>query len=141
MSFYYLLQDTFTTGIVYPLTGTISEILVFNTALSNSDREHIEGYLAYKWGITLPSAHPYFSTIRPFSRNFVPTDIDGCQFWIDPADRSVVTLTGSNVTAVRDKSGQGNNISNASSTLTYATTMNGLPTIVGPTGRTYRNIW
>ena len=140
MGFYYLLQDTFTTGIVYPLTGTISEILVFNTALSNSDREHIEGYLAYKWGITLPSAHPYFSTIRPFSRNFVPTDIDGCQLWIDPADRSVVTLTGSNVTAIADKSGQGNNVSNASSTLTYATTMNGLPTIVGPTGTSGNSI-
>ena len=138
MAFYYLLQDSFTTGIVYPLTGTISEILVFNTALSNSDREHIEGYLAYKWGITLPSSHPYFYTTRPFSRNFVPTDIDGCQFWIDPADRSVVTLTGSNVTAIRDKSGQGNNLSNAGSTLTYASTMNGLPTILGPAG-TFNN--
>jgi len=134
MSFYYLLQDTFTTGIVYPLTGTISEILVFNTALSNSDREHIEGYLAYKWGITLPSAHPYFSTIRPFSRNFVPTDIDGCQLWIDPADTSTVTLTSSRVTTILDKSGQGNNVTNASSTITYASTLNGLPVLLFPTG-------
>lgn len=138
MGFFYLVQTSVATSAVRPLTGTISEILVFNTALTNAEREQIEGYLASKWGITLPSSHPYFSTIRPFSRNFVPTDIDGCQFWIDPADRSVVTVSGSNVTAITDKSGQGNSVSNAGSTLTYASTMNGLPTIVGPAG-TFNN--
>jgi hypothetical protein len=120
----------------YPMFGQIAEILYYNSALSNTDRQTIEGYLAWKWGrqTSLPTIHPYYNQIRPFSRNFVPTDIDGCQFWIDPADRSVVTLTGSNVTAIRDKSGQGNDLLNAGSTLTYATTMNNLPTIVGPTG-------
>ena len=125
------------------LTGLIYEVLVFNTALTTTQRQEIEGYLAWKWGVhaSLPTGHPYSTelvvanpVIRPFSRNFVPTDIDGCQFWIDPADRTTVTLTGSNVTAIRDKSGQGNSVANAGSTLTYATTMNGLPTIVGPTG-------
>lgn len=121
----------------YPMYGYIAEVLYYNAALSNTDRQTIEGYLAWKWGIqsSLPTIHPYFNQIRPFSRNFVPTDIDGCQFWIDPADRTTVTLNGtSNVTQILDKSGQGNTVANASSTLTYATTMNGLPTIVGPTG-------
>ena len=128
------------------LTGDIAEIIVFNTQLSTAQREDVEGYLAWKWGMygLLPVTHRYasenyfYNTTRPFSRNFVPTDIDGCQFWIDPADRSVVTVTGSNVTAITDKSGQGNSVSNAGSTLTYATTMNGLPTIVGPAG-TFNN--
>jgi hypothetical protein len=121
----------------YPMYGYIAEVLYYNAALSNTDRQTIEGYLAWKWGIqsSLPTIHPYFNQIRPFSRNFVPTDIDGCQFWIDPADRTTVTLNGtSNVTQILDKSGQGNTVANASSTLTYATTMNGLPTIVGPSG-------
>jgi hypothetical protein len=43
--------------------GNISEILVFNTALSNTDRQTIEGYLAWKWGLqaSLPGGHPYAS--------------------------------------------------------------------------------
>jgi hypothetical protein len=39
----------------------IGEILLYTTALSQTDREKIEGYLAHKWGITLPGGHPYES--------------------------------------------------------------------------------
>jgi hypothetical protein len=125
------------------------EVVAFTGFLSNIQRQQIEGYLAYKWGLQalLPAGHPYSTGFvpynpgyRPFSRNFVPTDIDGCQLWIDPADSSVVTLTGSNVTQILDKSGQGNTVTNASSTLTYASTMNGLPTILAPIGTTNNTI-
>jgi hypothetical protein len=124
------------------LTGDIAELIVFNRELTTIQRQDVEGYLAWKWGMQslLPATHPYrlanyfYNNTRPFSRNFVPTDIDGCQLWIDPADRSVVTLTGSNVTAIADKSGQGNNVTNASSTITYASTLNGLPVLLFPTG-------
>jgi hypothetical protein len=34
------------------LTGYIAEIIVFNTALSTSDRARVEAYLAAKWGIS-----------------------------------------------------------------------------------------
>ena len=39
----------------------IAEVLVFNRVLSNPERQSIEGYLAWKWGIIdyLPDAHPY----------------------------------------------------------------------------------
>jgi surface protein len=41
--------------------GNIGEILVFNSALSDADREKVEGYLAWKWGMEgdLPIGHPY----------------------------------------------------------------------------------
>ncbi len=44
-----------------PWYGDIGEILVFNSYLSDSNRQIIEGYLAWKWGIQsqLPSNHPY----------------------------------------------------------------------------------
>jgi hypothetical protein len=44
-----------------PFYGSISEIIVFNVALSISEIKSVEGYLAWKWGIevTLPNAHPY----------------------------------------------------------------------------------
>ena len=44
--------------------GDLGELLIFNSTLSFSDIEKIEGYLAHKWGLTgsLASGHPYKST-------------------------------------------------------------------------------
>jgi hypothetical protein len=41
--------------------GSMSEILVYNRVLPNTNRQLIEGYLAWKWNIvsSLPSNHPY----------------------------------------------------------------------------------
>ena len=46
------------------MNGSISDVLVFNTVLSTTDRQKIEGYLSWKWGLqaSLPSAHPYYSS-------------------------------------------------------------------------------
>ena len=45
------------------MSGTISEVIVYNTSLSTTQRQQVEGYLAYKWGIqgSLPTSHPYYS--------------------------------------------------------------------------------
>lgn len=45
------------------LTGSIGEIIVLGYVPSTSDRQMIEGYLAWKWGLeaNLPSGHPYKS--------------------------------------------------------------------------------
>lgn len=39
----------------------VGEVVVTNTALSESDREKLEGYLAHKWGLNqdLPQGHPF----------------------------------------------------------------------------------
>ena len=41
----------------------ICEVLVYNRALTTSEREAIEGYLAWKWGINtlLPNTHTYYA--------------------------------------------------------------------------------
>ena len=45
--------------------GVLCEILIYNRAVSSSERQIIEGYLASKWGLksNLPSNHPYYSII------------------------------------------------------------------------------
>ncbi len=101
----------------------LGEVLVYNNSFTTAQREQIEGYLAWKWGLSanLPSAHPYKNLapsitavpIRPLaqtiSASWQPTQISGCQLWLDAADRNTLILSGSNVTQWRDKSGSGNN--------------------------------
>jgi hypothetical protein len=57
---------------VFPLTGTIAEIII----ASDSDAQKIEGYLAWKWGLeaNLPSGHPY-ENAAPGAAPGVPTSL------------------------------------------------------------------
>jgi len=43
--------------------GYISEIIIYNTALTTTQRQQIEGYLAWKWGLqsSLINTNPYYS--------------------------------------------------------------------------------
>jgi hypothetical protein len=43
------------------LNAQLHEILVYNFALSTSQRQQVEGYLAWKWNLisALPSNHPF----------------------------------------------------------------------------------
>ena len=43
----------------YFLNATMSEMIFFNTALTETQRQLVEGYLANKWNIQLPNNHPY----------------------------------------------------------------------------------
>lgn len=113
--------------------GDLAEIIVFNLVLSTAQRQQVEGYLAWKWGIqaSLPSTHPYklanyfYTVTRPFSRSFAPTDISNCIMWYDGADlrsmftdtagTTAVTGNGSAVRLWRDKSGTGNNLTTVAS--------------------------
>ena len=47
-----------------PFKGLIAEVLVFSSALSDNERQQIEGYLAWKWGLqnSLPANHNFKST-------------------------------------------------------------------------------
>ena len=111
------------------LTGTISEILVFNRALQNDERQQVEGYLAWKWGLVqnLPVTHPYYYAKAPQTA-FQPTNFPSCALWLDAADTNSITFSGSNVTQWNDKSGNGNNAaqSTAANQPTYLPGENGV---------------
>ena len=57
-------------GANQPWIGYAAEILIYNAALSTLNRQKVEGYLAWKWGLqtSLPSSHPYYSTL-PYSNS------------------------------------------------------------------------
>jgi hypothetical protein len=100
----------------------IYEIIVFNTPLTTTQRQTIEGYLANKWGITisttLPSTHP-FKSILPASLPFSPRNISGVALWLDAADTSTVTGT-TTVTQWRDKSGNNRHLGVGAGTTSYS---------------------
>ena len=87
-------------GLTTFFAGTIYEVICYNSVLSSSQRQQVEGYLAWKWNLTASFPIPLVSS---------PTNITGCVLWLDAADSSSITLSGSNVTMWNDKSGLGNN--------------------------------
>ena len=41
--------------------GHLCEIIIYNRSITTTERQKVEGYLAYKWGLrsSLPTNHPY----------------------------------------------------------------------------------
>lgn len=138
----YALGGRWNNGIAAPyINAYYYEIIVYNTTLSTSQRQQIEGYLAWKWSLqgSLPSTHPYKNTPvytqQPFplvprvaaatNRNFTPISVPGLSLWLDAADPSTVSLSGNTVTDVLDKSPANVNLSNASGFTYPNNTFNG----------------
>ena len=112
--------------------GYIGEILTYNTQLGTTDRQKVEGYLAWRWGLqaSLPSGHPYLSA-APGA--FAPTSIATLIQWLDATDATTV-LTGVSGTQVAnggsagywgDKSGNSNYVTTNTVAPTYSTSLIG----------------
>ena len=110
----------------YQLIGNVYEVIVFNVAVTSSQRQQIEGYLAQKWGLTgsLPPFHPglkskIFPSLpqnrifnSPISSVFSPTSITGSSIWLDgndPAGTGTLPTDGTSITTWVDKSSSGYN--------------------------------
>jgi hypothetical protein len=131
--------------------GNIGEVIIYNRTLTTSERQQVEGYLAWKWGIqvNLPISHPYKNTsavfvtqpttlavlgANPYNSTFEfkyfnPRNISGLQIWFDGGDPLGTGRAPSNGTTVStwvDKSGNARNAP-ATGTPTYsAQILNGI---------------
>ena len=125
--------------------GQIAEIVGYNRQLNATERQQIEAYLLWKWGLqgNLPASNPNKTSpvyaLQPFplvpqvpygtnSLPFDPRSISGCQLWLDAADRATILLSGNNVTQWNDKSGNNRNAT-ATGTIPYTATINGVPAL------------
>jgi hypothetical protein len=61
------------------LKGRLAEVLFYNRVLSADDRQTVEGYLAWKWGLqgNLPTTHPYkfLSPASNYAGDVVPQNL------------------------------------------------------------------
>ena len=113
----------------------IGEIIIFDGLLTTAQRQQMEGYLAWKWGLqgNLDASNPYRTQIpNPSVTNlpyvstilggsvtakfvpatFNPRSVPGIWAWLDAADTStLITSDGTNLTQWNDKSGTNNNFS------------------------------
>jgi len=102
--------------------GHICEVLAFNSGLSSTQQQQVEGYLAQKWGLrsNLPSSHLgqtgiIYPTVRrngtlntasstlPYYTQFSPLSISGCALWLDASDATSYTNTSGVITLWKDK--------------------------------------
>lgn len=62
--------------------GQVGEVLVYRAVLSDAERQKVEGYLAWKWGVQsqLPYDHPYARSFPGFGSQAVPTDADALTY-------------------------------------------------------------
>ena len=66
----------------------LCEFIATSNALSSTDRQNVEGYLAWKWGLSaqLPSGHPY-KNFEPSGEQWIstvtPPNISGLVSWMD----------------------------------------------------------
>jgi hypothetical protein len=112
---------------------TMSEILIYDTYLSTTDRQNVEGYLANKWKLTslLPPGHP------GLPQPYTPLNIYRNLFlWLDGADplaTGTAPTDGTVISTWYDKSSKNNSVTSAYNTITYSSALNSLvKTFGGP---------
>ena len=121
----------------YMYTGSAMEIIIFSTVLKDSQILQVNTYLSKKWGLNLPlpesvppspeqcsSLYPppaptpsQCGSLFPITESqctatfpslgFSLTSVDSMVLWLDAADSSTLTKSGTNVTSWADKSGSG----------------------------------
>ena len=120
------------------MRGYIYEMIVYNRIVAKDEQQALEGYLSWKWGVPLPTTHPYYIAPPLPQTPFTPLQIAGCQLWLDGADTATIDLSGTTVIAWADKSGAGNNTTGFVGAPTYS---NGV-VFDGESGFTWNNaIW
>ena len=146
-------------GICYDRTGgrgyrgDVGEVLTYSNALTTAQHQQVEGYLAWKWGLQtcLASNHPYrnavpgpsaipIRTISMIPVSFSPKNISGISLWLDAADSSTITSSGSNISGWTDKSGTSRTVTFSGSSNTYSSSSNSVSTSLPGNSYFYANV-
>lgn len=93
-----------------------AEVLIYNRPLWDAERESVYNYLAKKWNL-----------------EFTPRSISDLALWLDASNESTVTRSSGQVTAWQDKSGNGNDLTQGTSSnqpLFQENWFNGRPTVL-----------
>jgi len=98
------------------LNGKLYEIIIYNSVVSTTTRQLVEGYLAWKWGFqsSLPSNHPY--------KNSAPGTA-GTNISTSNTPQAPIGITGSSIT----QTGFTLNWSGGAAATSYTYTFNGSP--------------
>jgi len=98
----------FNSGGTLPFIGNMSEIMIFDSVLSDADRQMVEGYLAWKWGTqsSLSADHRY-KAYPPINNAWTPSEAT-TDLWFDADDAATITESGGLVSQWDDKSGNNN---------------------------------
>jgi hypothetical protein len=122
---YLTLSSAFTPGTARYFVGYMAEVLYYPAGLTSTQRQQVEGYLAWKWGknSSLPSTHQSFNFPANTALPFIPSDVATCALWLDSAGPSSTNfvLSGTTITEWVDKSGNGRSLGNPSGTVSYIT--------------------
>ena len=103
----------YTGGVGQSPQMNFGELVVYNQYFEQSERQLLEGYLAWKWSIVnkLPSSHPFSkdspngATVSETGALNIPAQIASLTTWLDAADSASIVLTGGlNVSGWSDKS-------------------------------------
>jgi hypothetical protein len=100
------------------LNGFMYEIIAYDRGLTNSERQQVEGYLAWKWNLntSLPTTHPFYKVSPGPALRSIMLNPDELYLWLDASDLSTlfqnvvgitpVTASGQAVGIWYDKSGK-----------------------------------
>ena len=109
----------------------LCELIATSNALTPSDRQDVEGYLAAKWGLSaqLPSSHPY-KNFQPSGDQWIPptlpTTISGLVSWLD------MTYPGQTTSSIADRIGGSFTVNVGSGNQFQLSNINNLPTLYFP---------
>lgn len=115
-------RDSDTGGRFYG--GEIREILFYTGTMPAYDRQKVEGYLGWKWGLqsNLPATHPFKTAAPTAASVFSPSNFSSLQLWLDGTDPSATgtaPANGTSITTWADKSGTGNNATTSGTAAIY----------------------
>jgi hypothetical protein len=115
------------------MSGRIYEIITYSNQVTPFNRQKIEGYLAWKWGLQtqLPTTHPFSSAAPQSNSVFSPPQFSTLRFWYDAQDSDTIIRTGNSVTQWNDKSSNALHMRRVGlSTITYiSSAVNNYPAI------------